>query len=501
MSERNKREGPETQPLDRVAVGRAETWSVSTQLSETDRPVTCSKHSDDRTDKCISAAKSVASFFDTVCDKSKTVNLKLGTLDQSKNNNEDEEEGKAIKGEEENVREDNEGLGQKDGEENSGEGKYKEEDKRGRDLAEGEHEGEEKQEDGNEEQRGKEEKEEVWGNEGEGHEGVERIKEEEREGTEEERGQEGEENKGDKEKVREENTGNEQKMRGENELEEENVGEENELEEEVCPVSGDSSDFHTNVSVRYHSSSSSSDSPPSSSVLLGASSVSSPTALSQSSSLTDLSSFIGNFSSDSGNGEECLSRTSKQICRTFSPSRNTNVPRYQYHDRRHIWSESDLTGQQSFLDFSEAEIERDLNFLKSCGDKMSTPDHRPDSARHSPRTRDNNPVSFSGRQCYYSLDEMKSSAYVEHPRASLTSFQPFPHGLSPLCKGLSVRPARDTGVHDSVRRSLTFGSTNLVAVQRQDTGGFKPWYSSDFASEDEEAVYHLITKYLEGKDV
>ena len=136
----------------------------------------------------------------------------------------------------------------------------------------------------------------------------------------------------------------------------------------------------------------------------------------------------------------------------------------------------------------DVDIKKELRFLQSCGDRTSTPakvdtDYNTNSLTFEQGVNHFMKQSRGITPTSPQLDEFDSNR--------LAQARGFLHGFSPLCR---AQPSQTVvRARRPVRRSLLF---NECESRQESLHGYQTCQSAIFASEDEEAVYYLITKYL-----
>lgn len=204
----------------------------------------------------------------------------------------------------------------------------------------------------------------------------------------------------------------------------------------------------------------------------------SPTELSKVSSLTDVSSLINNINDVSHNGISLLESDNIQL-------RDPDSVSSSHCHFRSLSDQTDLLAQ--LPRFSETEFEQELEYLGSCENKTSTPDCRDGGNRSGPKLRHLLEMNRTKMPPLSWLQ--KESPLLSSPTCR------FRHDASSLCRTL---PFQAKGYAQTPIRPNTMVTTSCQALPVSD---LTPWRNNGFASEDEEAVHYLITKYLNNKDM
>lgn len=179
-----------------------------------------------------------------------------------------------------------------------------------------------------------------------------------------------------------------------------------------------------------------------------------------SSSLTDLSSFISSFSNP-----DPFSATNIQLPELVGFENRTPTA------KRHFRSLSDCTGSHSRCClFPGQDASQEKGIFQHCGNRTSTPIYC-----HVPRDE-----NFQRRNQDFLNNWRNELGFTTQPH--LVDSDCYLHAISQMWKEFGSQPTqvRNCLLHFPPGSDLTF----------------KPWHSEVFASEDEEAVYYLITKYL-----
>jgi len=233
-------------------------------------------------------------------------------------------------------------------------------------------------------------------------------------------------------------------------------------------------------------------------------------SLGRSASLTDLSSFTADIS------RKCCSleylSTAEDTPGSIRKGEYWSMAKQRTHVNGNISLKNDNFCYK-ISDLSDIEIENDLNFLSTCGNKTSTPD-RPSSNLWSDnvtQAKDNHACVFDKNNNHSpllacaktlpqnSMSPLYSQQYSNH--VNNIKSMVLRNGNSPEVTQSGRFGERLSSPHQRtftidagprVRRSLFF-----LPPRAAPSSEFRPWYNPNFRNEDEEAVYYLVTKYLD----